>query len=102
MGGEFGQGREWNHDRELDWYLLDISWHETLRRWVEDLNKFYRTVPAMHELDFKPEGFEGIDCCDTENTVLSLFPTSPSNPDHSPLPARNFPPPPPYTHHVPF
>ena len=23
MGGEFAQEREWNHDRELDWHLLD-------------------------------------------------------------------------------
>ena len=102
MGGEFGQGREWNHDRELDWYLLDISWHETLRRWVEDLNKFYRTVPAMHELDFKPEGFEWIDCCDTENSVLSLVRRSSSNPDQSVVAVLNYTPIPRYNYQVGF
>lgn len=25
MGGEFAQRREWNHDRGLDWHLLDDS-----------------------------------------------------------------------------
>ena len=25
MGGEFGQWREWSHDRSLDWHLLDES-----------------------------------------------------------------------------
>ncbi len=27
MGSEFGQWREWNHDRSLDWHLLDDSAH---------------------------------------------------------------------------
>ena len=31
MGGEFGQWREWNHDRSLDWHLLDDPAHAALR-----------------------------------------------------------------------
>ena len=27
MGGEFGQGREWDHDRSLDWHLRDRPGH---------------------------------------------------------------------------
>jgi 1,4-alpha-glucan branching enzyme len=27
MGGEFGQGREWNYDTSLDWHLLDEPLH---------------------------------------------------------------------------
>ena len=27
MGGEFAQGREWNHDASLDWHLLDDPRH---------------------------------------------------------------------------
>ena len=34
MGGEFGQWREWNHDRGLDWHLLDHAPHRGLQRWV--------------------------------------------------------------------
>jgi 1,4-alpha-glucan branching enzyme len=73
MGGEIAQWREWNHDTSLDWHLLDTVQHATLQRWVEDLNKTYRTTPALHELDFSPDGFEWIDCCDSENSVVSLM-----------------------------
>jgi 1,4-alpha-glucan branching enzyme len=72
MGGDIGQEREWNHDAGLDWHLLALPLHAGLNRWLEDLNKAYRDIPAMHELDMSPEGFEWIDCCDTENSVVSL------------------------------
>ena len=32
MGGEFGQWREWNHDRSLDWHLLEHAPHRGLQR----------------------------------------------------------------------
>lgn len=73
MGGEFGQWREWNHDRSLDWHLLDSPPHASLQRWVEDLNKAYRDTPALHELDLSGDGFEWIDCCDTENSILAIL-----------------------------
>jgi 1,4-alpha-glucan branching enzyme len=28
MGGEFGQSAEWNHEKSLDWYLLDYPLHQ--------------------------------------------------------------------------
>jgi 1,4-alpha-glucan branching enzyme len=73
MGGEFGQWREWNHDASLDWHLLEHPPHEGLRRWVEDLNRLYRAEPALHQLDCSPAGFEWIDCCDSEASVLSFL-----------------------------
>jgi 1,4-alpha-glucan branching enzyme len=61
MGCEFGQGREWNHDRELDWGLLDDPAHAGLQRLVRDLNTLYRAHPALHALDADPAGFRWID-----------------------------------------
>jgi 1,4-alpha-glucan branching enzyme len=92
MGGEIGQWREWNHDSSLDWHLLDEAPHAGLARWVEDLNKVYRDLPAMHELDFQPDGFEWIDCCDTENCVIVLLRRSKSRPDELVVAALNFTP----------
>jgi 1,4-alpha-glucan branching enzyme len=73
MGGEFGQWREWNHDAALDWRLAEEPRHAALSRWVEDLNRFYRDEPVMHELDFDPLGFEWADARDAEQSVISLF-----------------------------
>jgi 1,4-alpha-glucan branching enzyme len=73
MGGEFGQWREWNHDRSLDWSLLEYRPHAGLQRWVEDLNRLYRSEPALYELDFDPAGFEWIDCSDFGASVISFI-----------------------------
>jgi 1,4-alpha-glucan branching enzyme len=73
MGGEFGQGREWNHDDSLDWGLLDVPGHAGIRRWVADLNAFHRSEPALHERDFEPAGFEWVDCRDADHSVLAFL-----------------------------
>jgi 1,4-alpha-glucan branching enzyme len=73
MGAEFGQGREWNHDHSLDWHLLDEPLHAGIRRFVQDLNRMYRSEPALHEIDFDGAGFSWIDCNDNENSVVSLI-----------------------------
>jgi len=72
MGSEFGQWREWNHDRSLDWHLLDDEAHAALRQWVKDLNALYRAEPALYQVDFEPGGFRWIDCNDNENSVVSI------------------------------
>ena len=72
MGCEFGQWREWNHDRSLDWHLLDDPSHAGLRRYVQDLNALYLTEPSLHERDFDQEGFGWIDCNDNENSIVSI------------------------------
>jgi 1,4-alpha-glucan branching enzyme len=70
MGGEFGQWREWSHDRSLDWHLLNESpLHGQLQTMVGELNRLYRSEPALHLLDFEPAGFEWIAADDVENSV---------------------------------
>ena len=73
MGGEFGQWREWDHDRSLDWHLLNDRTHASLRRWVLDLNHVYRREASLHEVDFEGAGFQWIDCRDHENSVISML-----------------------------
>ena len=100
MGGEIGQYREWNHEAGLDWHLLDFTPHATLQRWVEDLNRTYRDTPALHELDMSPEGFDWIDCCDTENSIVSIMRKSKSRPDDVVVIVLNFTPVPRYNYQI--
>ena len=79
MGGEFGQWDEWFHEVSLDWHLLNYAPHAGLQRWMKDLNRFYRSVPALHELDFEPAGFEWIDCDDAMQSTLSMVRKGRSN-----------------------
>jgi 1,4-alpha-glucan branching enzyme len=80
MGGEFGQWREWVHDSSLDWDLLNYPLHAGLQRWVQDLNRLYRSEPALHEMDCDPAGFEWIDCDDADSSVVTLIRKGKSNP----------------------
>ncbi|MEY4591012.1 MAG: hypothetical protein RL497_3088 [Pseudomonadota bacterium] len=70
MGGEFAQGREWNHDASLDWHLLEHSSHEGIARLVGDLNRLYRDFPALHFSDARSDGFEWMDA---DASHLSVF-----------------------------
>jgi 1,4-alpha-glucan branching enzyme len=73
MGGEFGQEREWNHDRSLDWHLLEDPHHAGLQRLVGDLNRLYRSEKALHQRDCDPRGFEWIEGGDVANSVFSFL-----------------------------
>ena len=73
MGAEFGQIREWNHEGSLDWHLLESPPHRDLRKWVQDLNNFYKSEPALYQRDFESEGFEWIDFYDDQRSVISYI-----------------------------
>ena len=55
MGAELAPGREWDHDRGLDWELLETRPTPGVGL-VADLNQLYRNEPALHELDCEPGG----------------------------------------------
>jgi 1,4-alpha-glucan branching enzyme len=73
MGGEFAQESEWNHDRSLDWHLLDDGMHRGVQMLIRDLNRLYREIPALHVFDAEGRGFEWVDASDNEASVLSFL-----------------------------
>lgn len=73
MGCEFGQGREWDHDSSLDWYVCQYPNHSGVKNLVSDLNRLYKQHPSLYRHDFHSGGFEWIDCHDSEQSVLSYL-----------------------------
>jgi 1,4-alpha-glucan branching enzyme len=73
MGGEFGQWTEWNYDSHLDWALFGHKYHDALRLFVGDLNRVYRSEPALHQVDFKQEGFRWIEADDYQASVYAYY-----------------------------
>ena len=73
MGGEFGQQNEWYHERSLDWHLTNGAINSGLQRWVEDLNRTYRSRPALFLEDFTPAGFGWIDANDSDKSIISYL-----------------------------
>ena len=73
MGDEFGQVREWAHDSSLEWHVLQYQVHRGVQAWMEQLNRFYRSEPAMHLLDNDPAGFEWVDANDNATSTISLL-----------------------------
>ena len=70
MGADIAQWNEWYHARSLDWHLMENPSHQGVNNWVRDLNHAYQSVPALHEGDCAHWGFEWVDCCDWEQSIL--------------------------------
>lgn len=73
MGNEIAQGREWNVNTSIDWHLLQSNWHAGIQQTNRDLNQLYRQTPALYDLDFEHQGFDWIDCHDSEQSIISYI-----------------------------
>jgi 1,4-alpha-glucan branching enzyme len=73
MGGEFAQRREWTHEGELEWWVSDLPRHSGVKRLMADLNRVYRSEPALYELDFSPDGFEWVDADNSEMSIIAFL-----------------------------
>jgi alpha-1,4-glucan:alpha-1,4-glucan 6-glycosyltransferase/4-alpha-glucanotransferase len=97
MGQDFGMDREWNHDISIDWHFTEYPEHRGIQLWVEHLNRIYKQIPALHQGDCVPGGFEWVVVDDTENSVLAWlrYPISYGPPilivcNFTPIPRYNY------------
>ncbi|MEE7548171.1 1,4-alpha-glucan branching protein GlgB, partial [Xanthomonas sp. Kuri4-1] len=92
MGGEFGQAREWNHDRTLDWDALGHAPHRGLSQLVGDLNRVLREQPALYRGDYRPDGFDWSVGDDAYNSVFAFVRHDPQGQAAPVLAVSNFTP----------
>ena len=70
MGPEIGQWHEWNSSGQLDWYLLERPENRRLHAFFKAANAFYRTEPALWDVDFDWQGFAWLVPDDNHNNVI--------------------------------
>ncbi|GLQ51938.1 1,4-alpha-glucan branching protein GlgB [Dyella flava] len=73
MGGEFAQRNEWQHDRSLDWHLLEDPLHLGVQRLVGDLNRLLYEEPALHRCDHASAGFAWMVGDDSHASVYAFL-----------------------------
>ena len=71
MGQEFAPWDEWSEAKSLDWHLLDHEPHKGVQTLIADLNKLYKSSPAMHGRDCEGEGFQWLIADDHTNSVFA-------------------------------
>ena len=72
MGIDIAQFIEWDEERELDWLLMLYPKHVFTHRYVKELNKYYKTTPALWENDSDWDGFRWHVVDDNNNNVFSF------------------------------
>jgi alpha-1,4-glucan:alpha-1,4-glucan 6-glycosyltransferase/4-alpha-glucanotransferase len=70
MGSEIAPWTEWDHEQALPFHLLGSRMHAGIAQTLRELNRLYRTEPALHELDRHPEGFLWVDVHNAAESVL--------------------------------
>ena len=73
MGSEIGQYEEWDYNAGVKWELIQFDYHRKLQVLVRELNRFYRSEPALWEIDFHWSGFEWIDINDVYSSIIGLM-----------------------------
>jgi 1,4-alpha-glucan branching enzyme len=92
MGGEIGQEREWAHEREVDWALMDLPEHKALAHYVARLNALHRQEPALHRGDCEEAGFRWVWGADAELSVMVFLRCDPDGVGPDVLVAEHFTP----------
>jgi 1,4-alpha-glucan branching enzyme len=72
MGSEIGQFKEWDHNGQVEWFLLDYEAHAKFQYYTAELNHFYLKTRALWEIDDSWDGYQWIDPDNRSQSIVSF------------------------------
>ena len=75
MGNEIASFREFDENKELDWFLLAYPSHDSFKRFIRDLNLIYRAHPAFWKDDYTYDGYKWIDADNSNDRIFTYYRT---------------------------
>ena len=76
MGSEIAQFIEFDEKREVDWFLTEYPKHVEMQRFVRELNRIYKSRPALYQNEVDWEGFKWLNVNDAGRSCLCFMRTS--------------------------
>lgn len=73
MGNEIASFREFDENKELDWFLLDYPRHNSFLRYFTDLNKIYDAHACLYQHDYDQSGFHWIDADNAQQSIFTFY-----------------------------
>lgn len=74
IGNEIGSFREFDENKEIDWFLLDYPKHAQFHEFFKELNKLYSKYTCLYKNDYTySNGFRWIDADNANQSVFSFI-----------------------------
>ncbi len=72
MGNEIAMFREWDENKEPDYFLLKYPNHDSFSEYIKELNRLYSQMPAFYEMDYEDEGFRWVAMNDQGRNIFGI------------------------------
>ncbi len=71
MGNEIAQFREWDEEKEQDWFMTKYPAHDSFRKFITDLSKLYIEHPALHCQEYNMDCFKWLEADAPEDCIYA-------------------------------
>ncbi len=69
MGNEIGHFREWDEEKEMDWFLLSYPVHQMIHRFTRDMSQIYLNHSELYINDYNEYGFQWLEADNSEHSI---------------------------------